>query len=142
MQPTPCGRRAISLYNAYIPGEAPYEKCEETPPPKEKTPPTGQSGQSGQSHDPSDGVLRRLLRQLGLSGTEKAPTLLEGLGLGKLDSGDLLLLALLFLLLREGKTPRKTEGTSAEAEKKPGSSSDFVLLLALAAAFLLGDDGL
>lgn len=136
MQLTPCGRRAISLYNAYIPDETPYERCGETPPPGEKPPPTGQPG------EPPDGVLHRLLRQLGFSATEKAPTLLEGLDLGKLDSGDLLLLVLLFLLLREGKTPRKKEETSTEAEKKAGPSSDFVLLLALAAAFLLGDDGL
>lgn len=136
MRRTPCGRREILLYNAYIPGEAPYERCAESPPPGEKTPPTGQSG------DPSDGVLHRLLRQLGFSGTEKGPTRLEGLGLGKWDSGDLLLLMLLFLLLREGKTPKEKERTSAEAEKKSSSSSDFVLLLALAAAFLLGDDGL
>lgn len=101
------------------------------PPPDENDPPY-----------PSDGVFRRLLQQLGFSGTEKSQTPWEGLGLGKLDSGDLLLLVVLFLLLREGKAPKENEGSSAESEKKTGLSSNLVLLLALAAAFLLGDDGL
>ena len=83
------------MYNAYIPGCEPYEKLpEETAPGGEhvQKPPSKEAGLLGGLH-----------------------TLLKKLGLGKLDSGDLL------LLLREG------------------DKFDSVLLLALAAIFLLPD---
>ena len=89
------------MYNAYIPGCEPYEKLpEETAPGGEhvQKPPSKEAGLLGGLH-----------------------TLLKKLGLGKLDSGDLLLLLILFLLLREG------------------DKLDSVLLLALAAIFLLPD---
>lgn len=87
------------MYNAYIPGCEPYETIPEEPAPGSKqTPPQKDAGAPG-----------------GLSG------ILKKLGLGKLDSGDLLLLLILFLLLREG------------------DKFDSVLLLALAAIFLLPD---
>lgn len=89
------------MYNAYIPGCEPYEKIpEETPPGSEQVqkPPPKEAGSLG-----------------GLS------SLLKKLGLGKLESGDLLLLLILFLLFREG------------------DKFDSVLFLALAAIFLLPD---
>lgn len=87
------------MYNAYIPGCEPYETIPEEPAPGSKqAPPQTDAGATG-----------------GLSG------ILKKLGLGKLDSGDLLLLLILFLLLREG------------------DKFDSVLLLALAAIFLLPD---
>lgn len=81
------------MYNAYIPGGEPYETI-----PEEHSPP-------GSQH---------------IFGKESASlsSLLEKLGLHKLDSGDLLLLLLLFLLWREG------------------DSFDWVLLAALALLFL------
>lgn len=81
------------MYNAYIPGCPPYEKIPEDHPP---------------GFDKSCGPSPK-----GLKG------LLDGLGLGKLDTGDLLLLLLLFLLLKED------------------DQGDWILLLALAAVFLL-----
>ena len=89
------------MYNAYIPGCEPYEKIpEETTPGSEQVqkPPPKETSVLG-----------------GLSG------LLQKLGLGKLESGDLLLLLILFLLLRDG------------------DKFDSVLLLALAAIILLPD---
>ena len=82
------------MYNAYIPQKVPYEKIPEESPP---------------GFDPS--CLEPAAQ--GLKG------LLDRLGLGKLDTGDLLLLLLLFLLLKE-------EG-----------QGDTILLLALASVFLL-----
>ena len=85
------------MYNAYIPGGEPYETI-----PEEHRPPG--------SHD--------------LFGKESGAlsSLLEKLGFHKLDSGDLLLLLLLFLLWREG------------------DSFDWVLLVALALLFLRDED--
>ena len=58
----------------------------EAPPgPPPQPPPSGQAGESGS--DGISGALRRLLDQLHL---------------GELDTGDLLLLAILYLLFREG----------------------------------------
>ena len=68
------------MYNAYIPGPRPYEKIPEEVPPGSDT--------------ASSSLLGSKLG--GLSG------LLKKLGLDRLDTGDLLLLLLLFLLLREG----------------------------------------
>ena len=90
-----------SIYNTYIPGCGPYEKIpEETPPGSDSAASSIFSSVSG-----------------GLSG------LLGKLNLNKLDSGDLLLLLILCLLMKEG------------------DGSDWVLLLALAAVFLLDGDG-
>ena len=85
------------MYNAYIPGGEPYETIPE-------------------DHDPQG--FHRLFEKEGsaISG------LLKKLGLHKLDSGDLLLLLLLFLLWREG------------------DSFDWVLLAALALLFLRDGD--
>ena len=89
-----CGRRGSCLYNAYLPRPGAYESR-----PKE--------GPSGGG----DGIFG-FLRGAGLGG------LWEKLPLSGLDSGDLLLLAVLLLLWKEGET-------------------DPILLLTLAAAFLL-----
>ena len=94
-----------SIYNAYIPGGVPYEKIPEGSPPGRDSHASSVSGKSSGSP------------LAGLSG------LLGKLNLNKLDSGDLLLLLILFLLLKEG------------------DGSDWVLLLALAAVFLLDGDG-
>ena len=76
-----------SIYNAYIPGGAPYEKISEGSPPGSDC---RSSSASGKSSGKSPGSPLA-----GLSGL---------LGkLGKLDSGDLLLLLILFLLLKEGE---------------------------------------
>ncbi|MBQ9852149.1 MAG: hypothetical protein IJO37_04460 [Ruminiclostridium sp.] len=83
------------MYNAYIPKGPPHEKIPEDHPP---------------GFDKSYGAPSP---SKGLKG------LLDGLGLGKLDTGDLLLLLLLFLLLKED------------------DQGDMLLLLALAAVFLL-----
>ena len=85
------------MYNAYLPGGEPYETIPE-------------------DHDPPG--FHRLFEKEGsaISG------LLKKLGLHKLDSGDLLLLLLLFLLWREG------------------DSFDWVLLAALALLFLRDGD--
>ena len=83
------------MYNAYIPQPPPYEKIPEDHPPGIET--------SCGSPPPSKG-LKGLLDQLGL---------------GKIDTGDLLLLLLLFLLLKED------------------DQGDMILQLALAAVFLL-----
>ena len=91
-----------SIYNAYIPGGGPYEKIpEEHPPGCESVVSSLLGGKTGG----------------GLSG------LLGKLGLSKLDSGDILLLLILFLLWREG------------------DAFDLVLLLALALLFLREDEG-
>ena len=90
------------MYNAYIPGCQPYEyeKAPDEPGPKKKASP-------GPSRQEAGGIAGALAK----------------LGLGKLDSGDLILLLLLFLLLREG------------------DKFDPVLLLALASVFLLPEGG-
>ena len=75
-----------SIYNAYIPGEGPYENIPE-------------------EHPPGWGA-----------------TLSSLLGFGKVDSGDLLLMLILFLLWREG------------------DQLDWVLLLGLALLFLRDSD--
>lgn len=87
------------MYNAYIPNCPPYEKIPEDDPPGFET---------SCSSAPST--------PKGLKG------LLDGLGLGKIDTGDLLLLLILFLLLKED------------------DQGDMILLLALATVFLL-DNG-
>ena len=93
-----------SIYNAYIAGPGPYEKIPEAQPSgSERTEPAQKGNTAG---------LSGILSQLGLG----------KLSLGKLDSGDLLLLLILFLLLKEGE------------------ETDPLLLLALAAAFLLPGD--
>jgi hypothetical protein len=79
------------MYNAYIP----------QPPPHEKIP---------EDHPPGFDKSRH---------TSPAKSLLDRLGLGKLETEDLLLLLLLFLLLKEG------------------DQGDMILLLALASVFLL-----
>ena len=86
-----------SIYNAYRPGGGPYEKIPEDTPP---------------------GPASLFSSLLGGQGKKGVGGLLGSLGLDKWDSGDLLLLLILFLLLREG------------------DSFDGVLLLALAAALL------
>ena len=91
-----------SIYNAYIPGPGPYEKIPEEAPPG------------------SASLLSSLLG--GKGGGKGLTSLLGSLGLDKWDSGDLLLLLILFLLLREG------------------DSFDLVLLLALALLFLRDGD--
>lgn len=88
------------MYNAYIPGGQPYEMIPEEPPPG----PASAPGPS-RKEKPAEGILG----------------LWKKLGLSKLESGDLLLLLILFLLLREG------------------DKFDPVLLLALASIFLLPD---
>ncbi|MBR5534413.1 MAG: hypothetical protein IKU62_06170 [Ruminiclostridium sp.] len=82
------------MYNAYIPHPPPHEKIPEESPPGFDTSCSTPAGS-------------------GLKG------LLDRLGLGKLDTGDLLLLLLLFLLLKED------------------GKGDTILLLALASVFLL-----
>lgn len=72
-----------SIYNAYIPGDGPYEKIPEEHPPG------------------SDPVFSSLLGGK-LGGKGGLSGLLSKLGLDKWDSGDLLLLLILFLLWREG----------------------------------------
>lgn len=86
-----------SIYNAYIPGDLPYERIPEEHPPG------------------SESVFSSLLGGKGAGGLSG---LLGKLGLSKVDSGDLLLLLILFLLWREG------------------DHFDLVLLLALAFLFL------
>ena len=81
------------MYNAYIPGKPTHKKIPEGPPPGFET-----------SCSPSTASLKGLW---------------DRLGLGKLDTGDLLLLLLLFLLLKED------------------GQGDTILLLALASVFLL-----
>ena len=89
------------MYNAYIPGCEPYEKI-----PEETTP-------------GSEQVKKNTPKEKGVLGGLRC--LLQKLGMCKLQSRDLLLLLILFLLLREG------------------DKFDSVLLLALAAIFLLPD---
>lgn len=91
-----------SIYNAYIPGDGPYEKIPEEHPPG------------------FESVFSSLL---GGKASGSLSGLLGKLGLGKLDSGDLLLLLILFLLWREG------------------DHFDLVLLLALVLLFLREDEG-
>ena len=91
-----------SIYNAYIPGDGPYEKIPEEHPPGSDT--------------VFSSLLGSKLGGKGLSG------LLGKLGLDKWDSGDLLLLLILFLLWREG------------------DNFDLILLLALALLFLRDSD--
>lgn len=79
--PTAYGKRVSSIYNAYIPGGGPYEKIPEEHPP---------------------GFESMFSSLLGSKGTGGLSGLLGKLGLGKLDSGDILLLLILFLLWREG----------------------------------------
>ena len=89
-----------SIYNAYIPGEGPYENIQE-------------------EHPPGWGAaLSSLLGGKGGGLT----SLLQKLGFGKVDSGDLLLMLILFLLWREG------------------DQLDWVLLLGLALLFLRDSD--
>ncbi|MCI8414091.1 MAG: hypothetical protein HFF00_00490 [Ruminiclostridium sp.] len=90
------------MYNAYIPGGQPYEMIPEEPPPG----PAPAPGPS-RTEKPTEGLMG----------------LWKKLGLSKLESGDLLLLLILFLLLREG------------------DKFDPILLMALAAIFLLPDSG-
>ena len=88
------------IFNAYIPGEGPYEKIPEDRPPG------------------SGGIFSSLLgpgAAVGLQG------LLGRFRLDRFDSGDLLLLLILVLLLREGER------------------SDAVTVLAIAAVLLLTD---
>lgn len=92
------------MYNAYIPGGQPYEMIPEEPPP-------GPASAPGPSRNEKEKPFE------GLS------ALWKKLGLSRLESSDLLLLLILFLLLREG------------------DKFDPVLLLALAAVFLLPDGG-
>ena len=89
-----------SIYNAYIPGEGPYEHIPEEPPP---------------------GWGATLSSLLGGKGGGLT-SLLQKLGFGKVDSGDLLLMLILFLLWREG------------------DQLDWVLLLGLALLFLRDSD--
>ena len=100
-RPTAYGKRVSSIYNAYIPGGGPYEKIPEEHPP---------------------GFESMFSSLLGSKGTGGLSGLLGKLGLGKLDSGDILLLLILFLLWREG------------------DHFDLVLLLALAFLFLRDSD--
>ncbi len=79
------------MYNAYIPQRPPHEKIPEDHPP---------GFENKRSSSPVKSLLDRL-------------------GLGKLESEDLLLLLLLFLLLKEN------------------DQGDMILLLALASVFLL-----
>lgn len=88
------------IYNAYIPGEGPYKNIPE-------------------EHPPGWGAaLSSLLGGKGGGLT----SLLQKLGFGKVDSGDLLLMLILFLLWREG------------------DQLDWVLLLGLALLFLRDSD--
>lgn len=99
-RPTAYGKRVSSIYNAYIPGEGPYENIPE-------------------EHPPGWGAtLSSLLGGKGGGLT----SLLQKLGFGKVDSGDLLLMLILFLLWREG------------------DQLDWVLLLGLALLFLRDSD--
>lgn len=82
------------MYNAYIPQPSPHEKIPEGSPP----------GFDAFYSAPTSAGLKSLLGRLGL---------------GKPDTGDLLLLLLLFLLLKED------------------GQGDMLLLLALASVFLL-----
>ena len=79
------------MFNAYLPHEPPHEKIPEDGPP---------GFESVCNASPLKGLMDRL-------------------GLGKLDTGDVLLLLLLFLLLKED------------------DKGDMILLLALASVFLL-----
>ena len=88
------------IFNAYIPGEGPYEKIPEDRPPG------------------SGGIFSSLLGP-GMAGGVQG--LLGRFHLDRLDSGDLLLLLILVLLLREG------------------DRSDAVTVLAIAAVLLLTD---
>ena len=90
-----------SIYNAYIPGQPPYENTPEENPP-------GWDASASNFLGEKEGWLSTLLGKLGLH---------------KLDSGDLLLLLILFLLWREG------------------DQLDWVLLLGLALLFLRDEDG-
>lgn len=96
------------IYNAYIPGGEPYEKIPEENPPG------------------FDGIFSSIFRKFGEQDDEgskgKLSGLLKKIGLDKLDSGDILLLLILFLLLREG------------------DHSDIFILLAIAAVFLFDND--
>lgn len=96
------------IYNAYIPGGEPYEKIPEEDPPG------------------FDGIFSSLFGKLGERETEgtkgKLSGLLKKFGLDRLDSGDILLLLILFLLLREG------------------DHSDIFILLAIGAVFLFDND--
>ena len=98
-----------SIYNAYIPGGEPYEKIPEDGPPGFGSLFSSLFGKNtdSASHSSASGGLSGLLKKLGLN---------------KLDSGDLLLLLILFLLVREG------------------DHSDIFVVLALAAVFLLDGD--
>ena len=89
-----------SSYNAYIPGEGPDENIPE---------------------EPSPGWGAALSSLLGGKGGGLT-SLLHKLGFGKVDSGDLLLMLILFLLWREG------------------DQLDWVLLLGLALLFLRDSD--
>ena len=86
------------MYNAYMPGWEAYETIPEDTPPG------------------SDGLFSFLK-----GGGNSLSGLLEKLGIGRLDTGDLLLLLILYLLLKED------------------DQMDPLLLLALGAAFLLDD---
>lgn len=88
------------IFNAYIPGEGPYEKIPEDRPPG------------------SGGIFSSLLGPGAAGGLQG---LVERFRLDRLDSGDLLLLLILVLLLREGER------------------SDAVTVLAIAAVLLLTD---
>lgn len=89
-----------SIYNSYIPGGGPYEKIPEDDPPGFERIFSSLLG----SGEDAGGRLSGLLKKL------------------KLDSGDVLLLLILFLLLKEG------------------DHSDLFLLLALGAVFFLDND--
>ena len=87
------------IFNAYIPGDGPYERIPEDGPP-------GSGGSSSLLGPGAAGAIQGLLGRLRLD---------------RLDSGDLLLLLILALLLREGER------------------SDAVTVLAIAAVLLLTD---
>ncbi len=94
------------IYNAYIPGGEPYEKIPEESPP---------------GFDFSS-LFKKFGERDEEGGKGKLSGLLKKFGLDRLDSGDILLLLILFLLLREG------------------DHSDIFILLALAAVFLFDND--
>ena len=88
------------MYNRYIRNDTgQYQRIpvQETPPPPPPPPPPG----GGPDHGPGPGTYRNPPPPSGGKGFLSG--ILEKLNLKDLDTGDLLLLFILFLLLREGE---------------------------------------
>ncbi len=92
------------MYNRYIRNDmGQYQRIpvqDETPPPPPPPPPEG-AGAHGPGPEPGPGSNRRQPPPSGAKGFLGG--ILEKFNLKDLDSGDLLLLFILFLLLREGE---------------------------------------